>query len=42
MSCDFYLACDHGVPERYRAGFVQHVYVRLHVVAVNRFGRAGV
>lgn len=36
------LACDHRVPERYCAGFVQHVYVGLHVVAVDRFGRAGV
>jgi len=37
-----YLACDHRVPERYRAGFVQHVYVGLHVVPVDGFGRTGV
>lgn len=37
-----YLACDHRVPERYRAGFVQHMYVRFHVVTVDGFGRTGV
>lgn len=37
-----YLAGDHRVSERYSAGFVQHMYVRLHVVTVDRFGRAGV
>jgi len=34
-----YLACDHRVPKRYRARFVQHVYVGLHVVTVDGFGR---
>jgi len=37
-----YLACYHRVPERYRTGFVQHVYVGLHVVAVDGFGRTWV
>lgn len=37
-----YLACDHRVPERYCAGFVQHVYVGLHVVSVDGFGRTGI
>lgn len=42
MSCSSYLAGDHRMTERYCAGFVQQMYVRFHVVAVDRFGRAGV